>query len=476
MTTQVVAIDLGATSGRVIAASIGADGIHHETIHRFPNGPVSRGGELFWDFDGLYAHVTDGLAMVPLRGYSPRSIGVDSWAVDYGLLNSGTLLDQPHHYRDERTHRGVEAVHAQMDHAALFARNGLQFLPINTIYQLATEPWTEVSTTADRLLMIPDLVNFRLTGAEALEITNASTTGLLSVKNPVLDPDLLHVSGAPAALFPELSSPGESLGPVTDIAAGLSGVPVVAVASHDTASAVIGTPLTDDNAAYISCGTWGLVGVELSAPVLSDEARIANFTNERGIDGTFRFLHNVMGLWLLNESVEYWRSQGHDVQLEKLLEQARSYSGEPVEFDVNDSRFLAPGNIPERMAQWCEERDLAAPEGVVPMVTSIVWSLAVAFARAVENASALSGKSISTIHLTGGGSLNELLCQWVADVSGREVQAGPVEATALGNILVQARTAGALRGDVWALRSLARSTIPPRSFFPRTLAARRQHD
>lgn len=467
MTAQVVAIDLGATSGRVIAASVDEDGIHHETIHRFPNGPIDRDGELFWDFDALYDYICEGLAEVPRRGFSPRSIGVDSWAVDYGLLAGGTLLHQPHHYRDPRTARGVDSVHTQMDHAALFERNGLQFLPINTIYQLATEEWDGDSQRAERLLMIPDLVNYRLTGAEALEITNASTTGLLGVAQPVIDPDLLAVCGAPAHLFPALSAPGDEVGGITDGGVGLSGVPVVAVASHDTASAVIGTPLADANAAYISCGTWGLVGLEVDEPVLTEEARRANFTNERGIDGSFRFLHNVMGLWLLNESISYWRSQGFSETLEELLAKVAGYSEKPVEFDVNDSRFLAPGDIPERIVDWCREHDVEPPEDNVATVASIVWSLAVAFALAVDAAGSLCGREVSTIHLTGGGSLNQLLCQWVADISGREVHAGPVEATALGNILVQARTLGAVTGDVWTLRGLARRAVPPRVFAPR---------
>ena len=467
MTAQVVAIDLGATSGRVIAASVNDGGIRHETIHRFPNGPIDRNGELFWDFDALYDHIIEGLAEVPRRGYSPRSVGVDSWAVDYGLLAGGALLRQPHHYRDPRTARGVDTVHTQMDHAVLFERNGLQFLPINRIYQLATEEWEGSSQAAERLLMIPDLVNYRLTGTEALEITNASTTGLLGVAQPVIEPELLAVCGAPTHLFPALSAPGDELGGIAYDGAGLSGVPLVAVASHDTASAVIGTPLADASAAYISCGTWGLVGLEVDRPVLTAEARKANFTNERGIDGSFRFLHNVMGLWLLNESISHWHAQGASETLEALLEKAADYPEKPVEFDVNDSRFLAPGDIPERIVNWCHEHNVAPPERPVATVASIVWSLAVAFARAVDTAASLCGRQVSTIHLTGGGSLNRVLCQWVADISGREVHAGPVEATALGNILVQARSLGAVTGDVWTLRDLARKAVPPTVFSPR---------
>jgi len=210
-----------------------------------------------------------------------------------------------------------------------------------------------------------------------------------------------------------------------------------------------------------------LVGLEVDEPVLTEEARRANFTNERGIDGSFRFLHNVMGLWLLNESVSHWQTQGSSENLEELLAKATGYPEKPVEFNVNDPRFLAPGNIPERIVDWCREHDIEPPDGTVATVASIVWSLAVAFARAVDTAGSLCGREVSTIHLTGGGSLNQLLCQWVADISGREVHAGPVEATALGNILVQARTLGAVTGDVWTLRSLARQAVPPKVFAPR---------
>lgn len=465
MTTTLLAIDLGATSGRVIRGAVGPGVLEHEVLHRFPNGPQQSEDGLHWDISGLFDEVVRGMSMA--QG-PVASIGVDSWAVDYGLLNHGQLLWEPHHYRDERTEKGVHTVHQKMDHEALYGRNGLQFLPFNTIYQLAAEEWGGQAARADSLLLIPDLVNYWLTGVTATEITNASTTGLTSVGSGQFDDDLIALSGAPRSLFAPILEAGSPVGPLLESVASTLGfqAPVIAVGSHDTASAVVAAPMADEESAYISCGTWGLVGVETERPILSEGARLANFTNERGVDGRIRFLHNVMGLWLLNESVDYWREQGLTVSVPEILEQAAAYSGPVSVFDVNDPAFMAPGDMPNRIAVWCADHDVVVPDGSVAMVASIVESLATAFAEAIQTAAVLSGKTVKTINMVGGGSQNRLLNQRLADISGCTVVAGPVEATALGNLLVQARTAGLISGDLESLRALVRQAHSPEVFTP----------
>lgn len=465
MTHTLLAIDLGATSGRVIHGTVGKGVLEHAVLHRFPNGPTQVGQSLHWNISGLFDEILLGMAMVDGE---VASVGVDSWAVDYGLLRNGSLLWEPHHYRDERTEAGVNTVHQKMGHDALYARNGLQFLPFNTIYQLATEDWSGEAASADSLLLIPDLINYWLTGEAGTEITNASTTGLTDVTSGAFDDELIGLSGTPRSVFAPIVEAGVSVGgllPGVSDTVGFA-APVVTVGSHDTASAVVAAPMADDESAYISCGTWGLVGVETMTPIVSDAARRANFTNERGVDGRIRFLHNVMGLWLLNESVNFWNSKGAGVSIAEIVQQAGDYSGPVSRFDVNDPVFMAPGNMPERIQTWCEEHDVVVPDGIVATVASIIESLAGAFADAVNTAAELSGKTVKTINMVGGGSQNRLLNQRLADISGCYVVAGPVEATALGNLLVQARTAGLIAGDLESMRALVRHAFSPEVFTP----------
>jgi rhamnulokinase len=462
MTNAVAAVDLGATSGRVMLGHVAHNELSVRPVARFPNGPVQRADGIHWDIDALYGHVLSGLAAAVREEPSVSSIGIDSWAVDYALLRDGRMLGTPFHYRDERNHAAVERVHALVSPAELYAANGLQHLPFNTLFQLAAEADLEA---ADTVLLIPDLLAFWLTGSRVAERTNASTTGLLSVADGEWNDALIARLGLPRALFPTLVDPGTRLGRLVPDIATRIGAPlqVTAVGSHDTASAVVAVPATVDEFAYISCGTWGLVGVELENPVLSDAGRAANFTNEGGVDGRVRYLHNVMGLWLLSESIRSWGRN----DLPALLAEAAALTVPVTVFDANDPRFLAPGDIPARIAEWCRERELAVPRSEVEFVRSIVESLADAFARAVDAAGSLSGRTISVIHIVGGGSQNDLLCQLTADRSGLPVLAGPVEATAIGNVLVQARAQGFVTGSLEALRALVALAFSPRRYQPR---------
>lgn len=463
----VAAVDLGATSGRVMIGRIGEGRPELELVSRFPNGPVEREDGLHWDFDALYAHVVDGLAEAVRREPGIESIGIDSWAVDYGLLADGVLLAEPFHYRDSRTAQGVAEVHAIVPFPELYARNGLQFLPFNTLYQYRVD---ERITVTDTVLLIPDLVAFLLTGASVAERTNASTTGLLGIDDGEWDTDLATRIGISPRLLPPLVDPGAVIGSLRPELAALVGkaLPVIAVGSHDTASAVVAVPMTSPSAAYISCGTWGLVGLELTEPVLTDAAREANFTHELGVDGRYRFLHNVTGLWLLSESVRAWEAQeGARIDLPELLAEAAAVSDDVPLFDANDPSLSAPGDMPARIATLIEAKGASAPTERAAFTRSIVESIAAAFAETVRAASDLSRREVDVIHLVGGGSLNALLCQATADRSGLPVLAGPVEATALGNVLVQARALGAAVTALEGLRELVAATHQVRRFEPR---------
>lgn len=468
----VVAVDLGASSGRVIVGRVGPDELSLEEVHRFPNQPADLPDGLHWDVLGLYREVLAGLERAARLEPGLRSVAVDAWAIDYGLLDAdGRLLGNPYTYRDARTARGVERIHALIAPERLYDRTGLQFLPFNTIYQLAASLGTAELESAETMLLIPDLIGYWLSGVRAAETTNASTTGLLDVASRQWATDLMNEAGLPDRILPDLRSAGEALGRLRQEVREATGLAestdLTLVGSHDTASAVVAVPADGDAFAYISCGTWGLVGVELDAPIVTPESRLANFTNEGGVDGRIRFLRNVAGLWLLQESLRTWEHSGPAADLGSLLAAAGELrTGGPV-VDPNDSSFLPPGDMPARIADACRASDQPVPGSRPAIVRCILDSLAAAFAGTVEDAVRLSGRSVEIVHLVGGGARNELLCQLTADATGRPVIAGPAEATAIGNVLVQARAAGLLSGDLADLRALVRATVPLRRIEPR---------
>jgi rhamnulokinase len=399
------------------------------------------------------------------------SVGVDSWAVDYGLLDAdGALLGNPVHYRDRRTEGAMELVLARVPAQELYAATGVQFQPFNTVFQLAAAAGTAQFAAARRVLLLPDLLCYWLTGEQGTEVTNASTTQLLDARTRRWRPDLMRRLDLAPELFAPLRDPGASAGPMLpDVAqrAGLSApVPVTVVASHDTASAVVGVPARDERFAFISCGTWSLVGVELSAPVLTPESRAANFTNEAGVDGTVRYLRNVAGLWLLDESLRHWRSGGREVDAGALLRAATAEPPLRAVVDASAPEFLPPGDMPARIAAACRRLGQPEPRTAAQTVRCVLDSLAVAHRAAIDDARRLSGREVDVVHVVGGGARNELLCQLTADACGLPVEAGPVEATALGNVLVQARALGAAGGDLAALRALVRATQPIRRHAP----------
>jgi rhamnulokinase len=436
------AVDLGASSGRVMTGVVDGDRVSVDTVHRFPNAIVEVDGHLRWNFTGLYDEILAGLARVD----NATSIGIDTWGVDYGLLDAdGSLLAEPISYRDARTAKVIDDVHTAVTPDELYAIDGLQFLPFNTIYQLAAEQRGPNWGRAAHAVLLPDLVAYWLTGALRTEVTNASTTGLLDARTLAWSAELFERLGIPITLLPPLSSPGEVRGTTPD------GIAVTTVGSHDTASAVVAVPATTPRFAYVSSGTWSLVGLELAAPVLTPAARAANFTNEVGVDGRTRFLRNVGGLWLLQECLLAWKRD----DLDGLLAEAAQLPRGGPRVDVDDPSFIPPGGMPERIVAAAGRSSMDPPE----IVRCILDSLAGAYSRAVRDAEGLAGMTVDVVHIVGGGSQNGLLCQLTADAVHLPVVAGPVEATAIGNVVVQARAHGTTYPTLEAMRAgIAAST------------------
>ena len=456
---RVAAVDLGAASGRVITGAVDRNSLTLTEVTRFPNPPVQVGGTLHWNALGLYQSIVDGLRAAGTLD----SVGIDSWAVDYGLLDAdGRLLGNPVHYRDRRTDGVVDKVLQNLTAAELYAITGIQMQPFNTVIQLVSAQGTAQLAAARTLLLIPDLMAYWLTGEIGAERTNASTTQLLGVHDGQWARDLADRVGVRADLLPPLREPGTPIGPVRPDT-GLEGAVLTAVASHDTASAVAAVPAQGTRFGYISCGTWSLAGVELSAPVLSAESLAANFTNEVGIDGTVRYLRNVMGLWLLQECQRVWGIE----DLEALLHASAQVPGLQIVIDPNDPAFLPPGDMPARIAEAARRLGQQPPQTPAETARCILDSLALGHRTALADAQRLSGHDIDVVHIVGGGARNDLLCQLTADACGRPVLSGPTEATAIGNILVQARSLGAIGRDLDTLRTLVRVTQPVRRFEPR---------
>ena len=462
------AVDFGASSGRVMLGAVGPGRLQLTEAARFRNGavevPGERGTALHWDVLGLWRESLAGLrqvgALARAAGEPVASVGVATWAVDYGLLaGDGTLLGAPRSYRDARTDGVAERVHQQLPAVELYRRNGLQHLPFTTLYQLVAELEGPLLAAARSLLLVPDLVGYWLSGHLGAEATNVSTTGLADVRTGRWAEDLVALAGIDAGLLPPVHDPGAVLGglrPAVAASTGLDDARLVAVGSHDTASAVVGVPATDERFAYVACGTWALVGVELESPVLGAESLAAGFTNERGVDDRIRYLHNVMGLWVLQGCLADWGLDSAD--LTALLAAAAELPAGGAVVDVDDPAFLPPGPMVTRVQQACEAAGQPVPVARPAVVRCVLDSLATAFARVVEDAVRLSGRDVDVVHVVGGGAQNALLCQLTADACGRPVLAGPVEATALGNVLVQARAAGTVTGALEDLRALVAGT------------------
>ena len=470
MQKHVLAIDLGASSGRAILGQYRDGQLGLGEVHRFPNDPVAVGGELYWDFLRLFHEIKQGLR----HAGRVDSAGIDTWAVDYGLLDgAGRLLANPYHYRDRRTDGIADRVYESVPARELYARTGIQYAPFNTVFQLCADLWQRPETLkqARHMLLLPDLIGYYLTGQMGAEYTNASTTALLGVHTRGWDRELCGRLSLPYRLFLPLRQPGSELGVLTPALQEellLPAVPILSVASHDTASAVAALPLEEGEEcpAYISCGTWSLFGTELPAPLANEEARALNFTNEGGVNGTVRFLKNIMGSWLIQESRRQWEKEGHSLSFSDLEELAQREEPYRSFIDVDDPVLIQPGDIPSRIKSLCARSGQPVPEGIGQVTQCIYSSLAMKYRLTLDQLGQVTGRRFPLLHMIGGGIQSKLLCQMTADCTAIPVEAGPVEATALGNIAVQLIALRALP-DLAAARRCIRRSFPVARYLPR---------
>jgi rhamnulokinase len=438
----VLAVDLGAETGRVMAVHFDGQSLHLEELHRFPNTPVTLNGTLHWNFLQLWADIQAGIEKG--KSLQPASLGVDTWGVDFGLLDrQDNLIGNPVHYRDGRTKGMMERAFARVPQAHIFGQTGIQFLPINTLYQILSlaegrSPQLQIAST---FLTAPDLLNFWLTGTKVCEFSNATTTQLFNPTTGRWATELMAKLDIPYTIFPEIVPPGTKLGIY-------EGMPVIAPACHDTGSAVAAVPAQTAQAsarstfAYISSGTWSLVGLEVDKPILTPEALAANVTNEGGVYGTYRLLKNVMGLWILQQCRATWAVAGQAYTYAQLVAMAEEAEPLTAVFNPNHAMFLAPGDHPQHIREICRQTNQPVPQTPGALVRCVLESLALAYREVLEQVSAVAHRTVATIHIVGGGTQNELLNQMTADATGLSVIAGPVEATVIGNALVQLITLG----------------------------------
>ncbi|EDY19371.1 carbohydrate kinase FGGY [Chthoniobacter flavus Ellin428] len=467
-----IACDLGAESGRVMLGTFDGQRLKLEEIHRFPNGPVRVHDSLRWNLLGIYREILQGLRMAAQRGHPIASIGVDSWAIDYAFIRGQEpLLRIPYHYRSARREAAFRAARNPDFERLVFGETGIQFMPINTLYALLADQAEDVMllNTAERLLLVADWIHYLLCGRAVAEATNASTTQLFDPRTHKWSDKLISHFGFPRQLFPEIVPPGTVLGPLLpDVRAetGLSPIPVVAGCTHDTAAAVAAVPAQGDDWAYLSSGTWSLIGVELPAPLMNDAARAANFTNEVGYGGTIRFLKNIIGLWLLQECRRIWAREGHDHDYASLTPLAAAARPLRSLIQPNDPRFHSPTDMPAEIRAFCRETGQPEPQTPGEFARCIFDSLALLYAAKLEEMERLTGRKVRVLHIVGGGSKNELLNQLAADATGRTVVAGPVEATALGNVLSQLLALDSLP-DLAAGRAVIRESFATIRYEPR---------
>ncbi len=442
-----IAIDLGAESGRVILGQL-HDEISLVEVHRFSNTPLQDEGTLYWNLPELLREIYAGVSQACAQSDSIQSVAVDSWGVDYGLMDGeGRVLGKPYHYRDRRVDGMMAKVFEIIPRRRIYDLTGIQFMPINTLYQLLAAMQAEggISASACHLVFIADLVAYHLSGKIFAEYTLASTSQLLNMQTGEWEDELFEQLALPRQIMPRVVQAGTVIGPLTEQAAqerGASQISVVAVGSHDTASAVAAAPATGDRWAFLSSGTWSLMGVELSHPVINETSYQYQFTNEGGIGDTIRLLKNIMGLWLIQECRRQWQAEGAAYSYSELTSMAQQAEPFSAVFSVNDGSFLSPGDMPARINQVLSKLGQAAITGHAQMTRAILENLAFYYRRVLEMIEEIIAKPIEVLHVLGGGCQNTLLCQFTANALNRRVIAGPVEATALGNIMVQALAMG----------------------------------
>ena len=459
-----IAVDLGAESGRVMLGSLADSKLRLEEVRRFDNGPIEVNGTLRWDFDRLLAEIKAGIGQaVAGNGNDIAAIGIDSWGVDFGLLGAdGHLIEPPYHYRDSRTNGMMDTAFELMPKRDIYQNTGIQFMQLNSLYQLFAMSICDAATLAraKRLLFMADLFAYFLCGRAFGEYTLASTSQMMDMSTGRWSEPIFARLGLPLAIMPQVVRPGTVIGQLTDEVAaeiGCPRIPVVAVGSHDTASAVLGAPGAGENWAYLSSGTWSLMGVELAQAIINDETFAHELTNEGGVENTIRLLKNIMGLWLVQECKRQWQRDGQDLSYAELTQMAAEAQPFYGYIDCDHSEFFSPGDMPARINQCLTATGQPPTDDKGQMVRLILESLALKYRQSLDALEKITGRSVETLHIVGGGIQNELLCQLAANATSRKVVTGPIEATASGNILMQAKATGQIASVAEARRIVRRS-------------------
>ena len=471
-TFNFLAFDVGATSGRGMLATVSGDSFEMKEIYRFPNAIMNIHGKYYWDIFAIYDHLKKALAAVRDMGVSLDSIGIDTWGCDFGYIGSdGTLLGLPRAYRDQYTAGMPEKTYQTVPRDVLYARTGIQILNFNSLFQVlrAKEEGFTPRLEASKMLFIPDLLSYFCTGRMYAEYTVASTSQMLNATTRTWDTELLARLGIEESLLPEIVQPGTQAGMLLPAIAeeiGMEPVPVIAVAGHDTAAAIAAVPATDENFAYLSSGTWSLMGIETPAPILTADSCSKNYTNEGGIEGTTRFLKNITGMWLLEQCRAVWSRQGREYSYEEIVRMTEGAAPSPGVIDPDAAEFAAPTDMPQAIRAWCAAHGVPSPADDAALMRLIFDSLAAKYAEVLGKLRRLAPFEIECLHVIGGGAQNDLLNRMTADAVGIPVVAGPAEATALGNIMVQARAAGVVSSLAEMRRYIGRS-IETKTYQPK---------
>ncbi len=466
-----LAFDLGASSGRAVIGRYDGKTLTLEEVHRFPNGATELLGGLYWDAVGLYSEILAGLRKAAGTVDTLQSAGLDTWGVDFALLDAkGDMIGTPHCYRDPRVDGIMDVAFEAVPRGQMFKQTGIQFMPFNSVFQLyamvrANSPHLGIAET---FLTMPDLFNYWLTGTKVCEFSIATTTQCYDPRKRAWATEMLDSLGIPSYIFPEIAQPGTDLGKLRKSVAkeaGLADLTVIAPACHDTGSAVAAVPMISSDALYLSLGTWALMGAEIDEPAINKKSLAHNFTNEGGVDDTYRFLKNICGLWLVQESKRTWDMSGNQLSFDELTTRAQQAPALTSLIDPDDPDFVAPGDMPARIRAFCARTGQQEPQDEGTVVRCALDSLALKCRQVLGNMQEVLGRSFGTLHIVGGGIQNRLLCQLIADATGLEVLAGPVEATALGNILVQAIASGDV-SDLAQAREIVRASTPVDNYTP----------
>ncbi|MBE6253218.1 MAG: rhamnulokinase [Bacteroidales bacterium] len=450
-----LAFDCGATSGRAVLATFSGGAFDMKEVYRFPSGIIELGGKYYWDIVAIYDHFRKCLAQLGQEGVRIDSIGIDTWGVDFGFVaEDGSLLGNPRAYRDPYTEGIPEKVFQTVPREELYGATGIQIMNFNSIFQLyaQTQEGFAPLKYAQHILFMPDLLSYMLTGKKVCEYTIASTSGMMDQSSRQFNKELLEKLGIRTDVLLPIVQPGVKIGE-------FDGIPVIAVAGHDTASAIAAVPAEDEKFAYLSSGTWSLMGIEVHAPIINEASALENFTNEGGIEGTIRFLKNITGMWLLEQCRKIWKASGKDYSYSRLVEMAVSEKDFSGRLDPDDPRFGNPENMVEAITS------VIGPASDGQIVSCIYHSLADKYAQVLESLQGFAPYKIDKLHIIGGGSANDLMSQWTADAIGLPVVAGPTEATAIGNVMIQAKAAGLVK-DRWDMRKMIAKAFAVKTFYP----------